>query len=201
MASPATEVSQGGHPAAFCSASTNLHDNLNDTGPLKLPFFHSFASSNLASPSRASTTPFRLFPLHRFCELELNASSPGGVELPPARTPFELAQPICRRVRPGYETGRENASGEKRNDQRENGEKPRKRSIEREGKTVAFVAPPSLLRFGFFSLPKTTQSSNQYPTLFSLSVCREICGGFSRMSRTVVRHSRVPMGAYLFLVF
>jgi len=93
MASAATEVSHCGHPAAFCSASTNL----NDTGPLKLPFFHSFSSSsNPASNSRASTTPFRLFPLHLFRELDCNNSSPGGVKSTPARACLELAQPICR---------------------------------------------------------------------------------------------------------
>ncbi|KAG4949741.1 hypothetical protein JHK82_042963 [Glycine max] len=94
MASLATKVSQGGHPAAFCSATTNLHDNLKDTDPvplLKLPFLHSRTSPSCASV----TTPFRFHPdsfLLHLCELKHAMHGPSGVELPALVTVFfELA--------------------------------------------------------------------------------------------------------------
>ena len=175
MASPATDVSQGGHPAAFCSASTNLHDNLKDTDPfpsLKLPLLH----SSRASPSRASpTTPFWFLPnplLLRLRELEGTTHGPSGVESPaPATVFFELAQPIL-----AAETGREHRLRGKQSETQKQNQRER-------GKDGGFVAPPSLLPF-CVSLSLS----------LSLPSC-EICGGFSRMSRTVVRHSRVPMGA------
>ena len=202
MASPATEVSQGGHPAAFCSASTNLHDNLKDTDPvppLKLPLLHS-----RASPSRASAaTPFRFRPdplLPCLRELERTMHGPSGVEPPaPATVFFELAQPIL-----AAETGREHRLRGKRSCQRENGAKPRNISIEKEGKMVTLLLFPRSFVSAFFSLSLSRFQKWHNPTiLFFLSLylylpsC-EICGGFSRMSRTVVRHSRVPMGASLF---